>query len=202
MLKARYFLQGSFFEAAGGVRPSYVWRLLLCAHLLLELGLLVQPLSVQQDQYVSSLLHLDGSWREDEVRVNFVAVDAEWIVQISVQEGEADNLGWHFNLHGCFSVKNAYQVAQGSQATSCSSHGSSTSSAESSWSFIWRPKAVPNVLLFAWKCCKRAVLSVSNLRRRGVIGDSSCVLCGLEEGDVMHMLADWRIAPMQGSVGR
>ncbi|KAL0405297.1 UNVERIFIED_CONTAM: putative mitochondrial protein [Sesamum latifolium] len=33
MLRARYFAQGSFFEAGGGVRPPYGWRPLLCAAL-------------------------------------------------------------------------------------------------------------------------------------------------------------------------
>lgn len=97
MLRARYFRQGTFFEAAGGVRPSYVWRSLLCARPLLEKGLrwfirsscslrlaadpwiprsvsfqlVVQPL--QLDQHVSSLLRLDTSWLEEEVKEVFAA---------------------------------------------------------------------------------------------------------------------------------
>ncbi|KAK4397153.1 putative mitochondrial protein [Sesamum angolense] len=53
-----------------------------------------------------------------------------------------------------------------------------------------RNVAAPKVLLFAWKCCQGVVPSAINLKKRGVIVDSSCALCRLEEVHVMHVLAE------------
>ncbi|KAL0463389.1 UNVERIFIED_CONTAM: hypothetical protein Slati_0226500 [Sesamum latifolium] len=113
--------------------------------------------------------------------------------------GETDRLCWHFDTHGHFLVKSGYQVARATHAASSSSHRVLVFSEDSGWIFIWRTRAAPKVLLFAWKCCKGVVPPVSNLQRRGVMVDSSCVLCGLVEG---MSCTCWRNAPTQGSVGR
>ncbi|KAL0361024.1 UNVERIFIED_CONTAM: putative mitochondrial protein [Sesamum radiatum] len=83
----------------------------------------VQPHLLQQDQRVSSFLRKSSSRMKDVIREIFMAVDAEWIVQIPVREGETNSL-------------------------------------------------------------------VSNQRKQGVFVESSCILYGLDEGDVMNLLID------------
>ncbi|KAL0433986.1 UNVERIFIED_CONTAM: hypothetical protein Slati_2732900 [Sesamum latifolium] len=151
MLRARYFVQGSFFEVTVRVQPSYAWHSLLCTRALLEVGLywfigsessvpvvvdswiprkvsfwpVVQPRLLQHDQRVSSLSRLEGSWLEEEVQEVFAVIDAKWIVRIPVRNGGSHFLGWHFNPQGRFSVKTANQVACSSRESFVSSSGDS-----------------------------------------------------------------------------
>ncbi|KAL0433659.1 UNVERIFIED_CONTAM: hypothetical protein Slati_2700200, partial [Sesamum latifolium] len=69
-----------------------------------------------------------------------------------------------------------------------------SSSKRHGWSFILDIRAAPKVLLFAWKCCRGALPTISNLRRRVLKFDSVCVLCDQQEDDIMHVLAECSFA--------
>ncbi|KAL0326572.1 UNVERIFIED_CONTAM: putative glycosyltransferase [Sesamum angustifolium] len=51
-------------------------------------------------------------------------------------------------------------------------------------------RADTKVLVFAWKCCREALPTISNLHRRGLRLDSACVLCDQEEEDIVHVVAE------------
>ena len=66
---------------------------------------------------VSELINpVTGSWDEELVYQTFCNEDANLIMQLQVNESADDNLAWHYNKKGLFTVKSAYKVAMDSEA--------------------------------------------------------------------------------------
>ncbi|KAL0299295.1 UNVERIFIED_CONTAM: hypothetical protein Sradi_6589300 [Sesamum radiatum] len=57
-----------------------------------------------------------------------------------------------------------------------------------SWEFIWRSKAPPKVVLFAWRCAWKALSTTVNLQHRGITINEGCGGCLAEKEDVLHVL--------------
>ncbi|KAL0411082.1 UNVERIFIED_CONTAM: hypothetical protein Slati_3697900 [Sesamum latifolium] len=90
-------------------------------------------------------------------------MDAACILGIELPDRETrDEIVWHFERHGRFSVRSAYKVAREMHREAGGSE------VHNSWRFPWRSKAMPKVILFAWKCARNALPTTSNLRQRGV----------------------------------
>jgi len=60
---------------------------------------------------------------------------------------------------------------------------------------LWSCKAVPSVLVTAWRVLKNKIATRANLVRRGVVVDSSlCCLCGKEEEHYRHLFFECSFA--------
>nr|XP_023876772.1 uncharacterized protein LOC111989214 [Quercus suber] len=139
VLKAKYFADRTFKEAQLGRRPSYIWRSIMAAKEIVEMGSrwLIgngEHVDIWKDRWiptpdsfklVSPKVHLDsdkvaylldtitGSWDVDKVRHSFLPYEAEAILGISISPRRLnDSLIWAWTKNGKFSVKNAYKVAQ------------------------------------------------------------------------------------------
>jgi hypothetical protein len=66
---------------------------------------------------------------------------------------------------GIFEVKSFYRVL------------SSFGSISFPWKSIWRSKAPPKVAFFAWTAIYSKILTLDNLRRRGIIVVNRCWFC-------------------------
>lgn len=56
------------------------------------------------------------------------------------------------------------------------------------WKSIWQLK-VPNVVkVFMWRACHDAFLMKAKLFKKKVVLDSLCLICGLEEQTLAHIL--------------
>lgn len=53
---------------------------------------------------------------------------------------------------------------------------------------IWKPKIIPKIALFLWLIVKNRLLTMNNLKRRGIIMVNRCILFYHEEEDVSHIL--------------
>lgn len=65
-----------------------------------------------EDTAVADLMTIENQWDEDKLNQHFVYEDIEMILKIPIpQENSQDNVLWHFDKRGEYSVKNGYQLA-------------------------------------------------------------------------------------------
>jgi hypothetical protein len=62
------------------------------------------------------------------------------------------------------------------------------------WKGIWRTKAPPRVAFFAWTATRGKILTIDNLRRRGMIVVNRCWLCESDGESVDHLLIHCGVA--------
>ncbi|KAK4417312.1 hypothetical protein Salat_2556800 [Sesamum alatum] len=137
LLKRKYFPQSTFFDAPRHYQPSYTWGSLLRTKDLLAAGLrwrvgtgnavpirgvpwlpwqfsfqlILPPKALQNSTKVAALVTSSG-WNEALVRSEFSAADADCILNIPLcADPGADELIWHYERSGKFSVKSAYDLA-------------------------------------------------------------------------------------------
>jgi hypothetical protein len=88
-----------------------------------------------------------------------------------------DILIWGHSTTGNFSVKEAYYL-QGNY------HNQETNNI---WNKIWNKALWPKVSTFLWLIIHNIILTWDNLKRRGFIGPSICVLCQCQEETKEHL---------------
>jgi hypothetical protein len=117
-----------------------------------------------QDLGVTENLNLD-SWHTQAKRR-----------QIPVREG-ADILRWGYSTAGTFTIKEAYNIHSRHQAND----------KEAIWNKVWNSALWPKVSTFLWLVVHNRTLTWDNLRKRGFIGPSLCVLCHQQEETKEHL---------------
>jgi hypothetical protein len=91
------------------------------------------------------------------------------------EDGE-DKLWWVPSRKGGFEVKSFYRALSAHELISFS------------WKSIWRSKAHPRVTFFAWTATRSKILTLDNLRRRGIVVVNRCWLCESDGESVDHLL--------------
>jgi hypothetical protein len=114
------------------------------------------------------------SWRVDrehmnlDQHINLTPLQAELAKRkIPKIEGN-DILRWGYGTQGTFNTKEAYQLKTQSNHLPASQI----------WQKIWSLKHWPKITLFLWLISHSSVLTWDNLRKRGFLGPSFCILCG------------------------
>ncbi|KAL0345935.1 UNVERIFIED_CONTAM: hypothetical protein Sradi_4424800 [Sesamum radiatum] len=147
----KYFPFSNFLDAGLSSSPSF--------YLALAVGCPRNPANAR----VADLITADREWNLGLIKSEFHPHDAECILGIDLRGSpERDKLIWHYGKQGRFSVGSAYHVVRlinGEAGASC---------VPPSWHFIWKSKAQPKVLLFAWRAARNALPTLSQLRCRGV----------------------------------
>jgi hypothetical protein len=137
LLKALYFPNNKFLDAALGSRPSQIWRAILDGRDVLEQGLIrrigngettriwdhnwlprdggLKPIAVKASnppRYVSELIdNTSMQWKEDVIQKYFYEFDAQVIKNIPLSYSRQDDFwAWHYERSGVFSVKSAYRM--------------------------------------------------------------------------------------------
>jgi hypothetical protein len=93
-----------------------------------------------------------------------------------------DKLWWIPSRKGTFEVRSFYRAL--------STQGPSSFP----WKGIWRTKAPPRVAFFAWTATRGKILTIDNLRRRGMIVVNRCCLCESDGESVDHLLIHCGVA--------
>jgi hypothetical protein len=88
----------------------------------------------------------------------------------------ADKLWWLHSRKGVFEVKSFYRALSPSRSSSFP------------WKSIWRTKAPHRVAFLAWTAALGKILTVDNLRRKGMVVVNRCGLCEADEESVDHLL--------------
>ncbi|KAL0454800.1 UNVERIFIED_CONTAM: hypothetical protein Slati_0819200 [Sesamum latifolium] len=187
ILSHKYFRGSTFFEAKLGSTPSYTWRSLwatwdiLAAGLRWQVGngnsiavvghpwlpqpmtfqLIRRPISLPEHSKVAQLIMTSNDWDEPLVCAEFSPEDADCILNIILRGQDVeDELIWHYETNGRFSVRSAYWLA-----LTLREEGSG-SNPNADWQFIWKSKASPKVLMFAWRCVQNSLPTADNLQQK------------------------------------
>ncbi|KAL0408448.1 UNVERIFIED_CONTAM: hypothetical protein Sradi_1779200 [Sesamum radiatum] len=83
--------------------------------------------------------------------------------------------------NGRFSVRSAYRLA-----LTFREEGSGSNS-RIGWQFIWKSKAPPKVLMFAWRCVQNSLPTADNLLRE-MIPSEGCAACFADHENILHLL--------------
>ncbi|KAL0453568.1 UNVERIFIED_CONTAM: putative mitochondrial protein [Sesamum latifolium] len=195
VLKQKYFPNSMFCDANLSHTPSFTWRSLLRSRELLVAGLRWRVGDVAQ-------LITENKWNEELILAEFETCDANCILSIKLPESNLkDELVWHYEKRGRFSVRSAYLL-------SCElAHESSSAEKSRSWSFIWKACVPLNAQLFTWRLCNNGLATTANLQRRGVALTEGCPLCDTIEEDIKHVMLlcplarqVWALANLQWGV--
>ncbi|KAH9656895.1 putative reverse transcriptase/RNA-dependent DNA polymerase [Citrus sinensis] len=137
VLQARYFKDNQFLTAKLGSKPSFIWRSILWGRQVIHKGIRwrigngqqvqiykgnwipkptsfkpVSPPSLPSDTRVAELIKEDNQWNEDMICQHFLREDAEIILRIPIPSTPmADQILWHYDKKGIYTVKSGYQVA-------------------------------------------------------------------------------------------
>ena len=219
VLRAKYFPDGNIL--GGTVKPgiSYTWRSILRGVALLKEGLVWRvgdgsKIKVWEDPWLpegdtrrpravrgSSVVEAvadrinptTGAWDETMIQGIFPPEDVKTILSISICDDMEDNLAWHFDPKGIFSVKSAYKVGVMLRDRSCGSDAAcsrvSTGKCQVNfdWNHIWKMR-VPNKLkMFVWRLAHNSLALRMKIARIGIELDTSCPVCHRKNEDGGHI---------------
>jgi hypothetical protein len=91
--------------------------------------------------------------------------------------GGPDILRWGYTTAGTFTIKEAYSLYATHQ----------DARTEHIWTKIWNPALWPKISTFLWLVAHNRALTWDNLRKKGFIGPSICVLCSQQEETKEHL---------------
>ncbi|XP_042958198.1 uncharacterized protein LOC122293794 [Carya illinoinensis] len=127
-----------------------------------------------------------GVWKEELVKEVFTEDEAKIVCSLPISKsGLPDKQILGYTKDGLFSVKSAYHMEM------CRKRREKGEKSEGSW-FDWRKLwnlNVPGVVkVFLWKALNDCLPTRNNLKKRKVIEDAYCPICGTEEETVTHAL--------------
>ena len=93
-----------------------------------------------------------------------------------VQRDEEDQIRWSLDHNGQFAVKSYHKVLAGRRAQPFP------------WKPIWKSKVPPRVAFFVWTAAKGKILTMDNLRKRGICIVEWCCLCKKSGESPEHLL--------------
>ncbi|KAL9438172.1 hypothetical protein AB3S75_023941 [Citrus x aurantiifolia] len=137
VLQAKYFKHGKFMEATLSSNPSYVWRSILWGREVILKGYrwrigggdqvliykdnwIPRPITFKSislptlpsETTISELITNDNRWKEALLYEHFMQEDADAIMNIPLPRNHSkDQVIWHYDKNGEYSVKSGYQIA-------------------------------------------------------------------------------------------
>ncbi|KAL0378895.1 UNVERIFIED_CONTAM: hypothetical protein Sradi_3195000 [Sesamum radiatum] len=174
----KYFPGATSFEARLGSSPSYIWRSIWEARDLLAAGI-----RWQVGDGHSSLI-LGHPWLPRPSTFQPIALPVSLRGDTSVASLITANKDWNEALNFSEQTRTLKELIDWPDMRiegSCSQLGRS-------WSFIWSSKALPKVVLFAWKSTLEALPTSVTLKCRGLLVDEECGDCLMAKEDVLHVL--------------
>ena len=95
-----------------------------------------------------------GTWDIPKIRNNFIAPDADAILNIPIRSGGDDFWAWALGKLGNYIVKTAYRSLTTHKGQRALEEGTMTESSTTDkqlWSHLWKLKVVPKVRVFFWR---------------------------------------------------
>lgn len=101
------------------------------------------------------------------------------------QVGKGENIIiWKYSKDGEFTTKSAYALVNGPQEIN--------TPFQRHW--IWKTDTLPKIVNFLWLCVHNSVLVKHMLALRGIVLDSSCLLCKSHPEIIGHLLRQFFFA--------
>ena len=218
VLKGKYFHNCSFMDATAPRSASATWKAIISGRDALEQGLIKrvgdgESISIWTDRWipntatlkpmgrignepinrVSELFDQDnGTWDVDLVRRNFLAPDADAILNIPLRvPGCEDYLAWDLERSGVYSVKTAYRALVTRKECLALEEGTIAESSMSDrpmWIALWKLKVIPRVRVFWWRVLRGILPDYATLQHRHIRTTAVCDLCKASVEDLRHAL--------------
>lgn len=215
VFKAKYFSKSHFLDAELGFNPSYKWRSIWEARIVIlararwkvglgtNIKIVGQPwLPDDQNSYVTSispalcdntvsnLLSLDSkTWDEDILRDLFNDRDQQCIRSIKLNEEEGEDiLYWCKENSGLYTVKSAYRLLL--LRKNLWQHNETSSI----WCRLWKIKALPKVINCMWRALSHCFPTLSMLWSRYVPVVDICPVCNATDESIFHALVTCHFA--------
>lgn len=140
------------------------------------------------DAVISELIDDNQSWNLTKVYQHFIKEDADLIISIPLpRRPKLDQVFWHYDKQGNYSIKSGYQIAQ-----KIKSHDSPSYSVDDlgCWKAIWTSNLPEKIKIFMWRAVQNLLPSAENLWSKKVIPDPTCQLCKKKMESISHALVD------------
>lgn len=85
-------------------------------------------------------------------------------------------------------VKGAYRLFRESKKINMEGEFSKIMSVQKLWRSLWSMQLLSKIKIFAWEACKENLSTKHNLKRRRVLNEEMCQICGTEVKDATHAL--------------
>ena len=185
VLKGCYFPDTDFMHATVPKSACTTWRAIIASREALKVGLIkrvgnrtsidawtdkwipgtisMSPMMKPPNttiQLVSNLIDAENwLWRQELVRSNFIAPDAEAILNIPIRRGGGDDLfAWAFETSGNYTVKSAYRPLMTQNERLALGEGVDTGASRDEkqlCSALWKLKIISKVRVFWWCVLRR-----------------------------------------------
>ncbi|KAL9426438.1 hypothetical protein AB3S75_033257 [Citrus x aurantiifolia] len=225
ILQAIYFKSCEFLQAKLRSKPSFIWRSILWGRQIIQKGMRwrigsgdsvqvyksqwiprpqnfkpIAPATLSEDANVACLIDANHQWKETLIHQHFSKEDAEKILQIQLPNSpQPDQILWHYDKKGQYSVKSGYQIARKikhSDESSCSENSSGQ------WNVIWAMELPEKIKIFTWRAVKNLLPTAENLWKRRVVHDPICSRCKMKAGSIVHAILEckparqiWKLTP-------
>ncbi|KAK4431098.1 hypothetical protein Salat_0871800 [Sesamum alatum] len=134
------------------------------------------PRPLEPSTKVAFLIDFDlGDWNRELIEELFCPEDRDLILTPTSKATQDDAPLWHFPSTGLYTVRSVYHLAcnlREQSSFSCPPH---------SWNFIQTGKIPQKIRMFAWRACRNALPTSSNLSRRIPQFDFSCPYCSASQ---------------------
>ncbi|CAN1144884.1 Putative ribonuclease H protein At1g65750 [Linum perenne] len=130
--------------------------------------------------------HTQRTWNSEKLRSVFPEEVVKQIMLIPLgPEGYSDQLVWHFESSGNFSVRSCYRHLR---AMTVPHNQPADVSTTKLWKWLWQLDLPPKIKYFLWRVCRNAVPTKSGLLRRRCGNSSICLTCNTNEETLEHLL--------------
>uniref|UniRef100_A0A2N9ETE5 Reverse transcriptase domain-containing protein n=1 Tax=Fagus sylvatica TaxID=28930 RepID=A0A2N9ETE5_FAGSY len=215
VFKAKFFPHCSILEADPKTKGSYAWQSILKARDVIQKGVVwrvgngkkisiwrqnwlledhhrrvITPApALLADSTVAELISPQTNhWDESLIDNIFFPYDAVAIKSIPLSEGTAeDKPFWPGTKTGQYTVRSGYKFLQTEDMTtqpSCSN----LQPMKQMWKEVWSLQVPKKIQMFMWRSLKDSLPSKLNLKKKHVVQDSGCDLCGALTEDILHAL--------------
>ncbi|KAH9724450.1 reverse transcriptase domain-containing protein [Citrus sinensis] len=148
--------------------------------------------SLWEDAKVAELIDARNQWKADLILEHFNKEDAAAIMRIPLlRSPKMDEVCWHFDKKGMYTVKSGYQIALRlkypdipSTSEDCSCY----------WKAIWRLELPEKIKIFLWRAAQNMLPTVENLWKKKVTASPLCQICRRSVETISHALIECKTA--------
>ncbi|XP_074327492.1 uncharacterized protein LOC141665405 [Apium graveolens] len=212
VFKARYYPEGFFLSANVGSNPSYIWRSIMEAQIVLKRGVVRRvgtgtTVSITKDPWLPNddpYVHTDNeairdrnvdalmipgqyAWDVDVIKDVFVDRDAKLILSIPLRDADSDCWFWKWDKKGQYTVRSAYTAIQEVKQSYIQNDSIS-------WKKLWNAKVPLKVKHFIWRVVRNILPTKDQLLTRRVDVNDKCPVCNDEIEAVYHVLVTCSMA--------
>ncbi|CAN1757082.1 Putative ribonuclease H protein At1g65750 [Linum perenne] len=212
IFKARYFPRRDFLSAPKGNGPSYVWQSIRRSQQVIQRGSRWRigngtnirvwddnwlrdddnlGITTDRDDTLHGLkvcdLLIPGTveWDKELIEAVFNQRDMIEIFKVPLGVGGLqDQLIWHYDPKGVYTVRSAYRVLMDSI------HPRPDLVVQGAWSHLWNLSVPPRIKNFVWRLAREVIPTRAALRRRHILVPGGCGICGNDSEDYNHLFFD------------